>query len=150
MANKVKPNSFFGVGSVEVESQGEKCRRLAITADKLVTQPQEGIETTSDIIDYAARTHGTKDAFGWRDIVEVHTEEKDVKKIIGGKEVTEKKQWQYFQLSDYKYISFVEIQSRVSELARGLVHYGITTENVFNMYASTRSVNIPVHLTRAY
>ncbi|KAF7974622.1 hypothetical protein HWV62_11600 [Athelia sp. TMB] len=140
MANKVKPNSFFGVGSVEVESQGEKCRRLAITADKLVTQPQEGIETTSDIIDYAARTHGTKDAFGWRDIVEVHTEEKDVKKIIGGKEVTEKKQWQYFQLSDYKYISFVEIQSRVSELARGLVHYGITTENVFNMYAST-SVN---------
>lgn len=138
--SQVKPNSYFGLGSVEVESQGEKCRRLAITKDTLVTQPQEGLNTTSDFIDYAARTHGTKDAYGWRDVVEIHTEEKDVKKIVGGKEVTEKKQWQYFQLSDYKYISFVDIQTRVSELGRGLVHYGITQDNVFNMYASTRQV----------
>ncbi|KZP33123.1 acetyl-CoA synthetase-like protein [Athelia psychrophila] len=135
--SKVKPNAYFGVGSVEVDSKGEKCRRLAITKDRLVTQPQEGLETTTDLVDHAARTHGTKDAFGWRDIVDVHHEEKEVKKIVGGKEVTEKKQWQYFELSDYKYISFLEIQTRVSELARGLVHYGITSDNVFNMYAST-------------
>ncbi|KZP08151.1 acetyl-CoA synthetase-like protein [Athelia psychrophila] len=135
--SNVKPNAYFGVGSIEVESNGEKCRRLAITKDKLVTQPEDGLETTTDIVDYAARTHGTKDAFGWRDIVDIHREEKDVKKIVGGKEVTEKKQWQYFELSDYKYISFLEIQTRVSELARGLVEHGITADNVFNMYAST-------------
>lgn len=138
MAPKVKPNSYYGVGSIEIESEGEQCRRLAITADKLVTQPVEGVDTIVDIIDYAARTHGTKDAYGWRDIVDIHVEEKDVKKVIGGKEVTEKKQWQYFQLSDYKYINFVEVQSRVSELARGLVHHEIAQDNIFNLYAATR------------
>ncbi|KZP04981.1 acetyl-CoA synthetase-like protein [Athelia psychrophila] len=135
--SKVKPNAYFGVGSVEVDSKGEKCRRLAITKDSLITQPQEGLETTTDLVDFAARTHGAKNAFGWREITQVHREEKDVKKIMGGEEKTEKKQWQYFELSDYKYISFVEVQTRVSELARGLVTCGITSDNIFNMYAST-------------
>ncbi|KZP08131.1 acetyl-CoA synthetase-like protein [Athelia psychrophila] len=135
--SKVKPNAYFGVGSVEVDPKGEKCRRLAIAKDKLVTQPQKGLETTTDLVDYAARTHGTKDAFGWRDIVEIYHGEKDVKKMVGGKEVTEKKQWQFFELSDYKYIDFIEVQTHVSELARGLVHYGFTSDNVFTMYAST-------------
>jgi long-chain acyl-CoA synthetase len=136
--SKVKPNSYYGAGSVEVESNGEKVRRLAITADKLVTQPLEGIETTSDIIAYAARTHGTRNALGWRDVIAIHDEEKEVKKMVGGKEITEKKTWKYFQLSDYKYINFIEVQERVTELARGLLYYGITTDDVFNAYAATR------------
>jgi long-chain acyl-CoA synthetase len=136
--SKVKPNSVYGVGSIEVDSNGEKARRLAITADKLVNQPSEGVQTVTDVLAYAARTHGTKRALGWRDIVDVHEEEKEVKKIVGGKEVTEKKIWKYFQLSDYKYISFVEVQERVSEVARGLHHYGVTKDDVFNIYAATR------------
>jgi len=136
--SKVKPNSYYGLGSVEVDSNGEKVRRLANTSDKLVTQPLEGIETITDIISYAARTHGTKNALGWRDIIDIVEEEKEVKKMVGGNEVTEKKTWKYFQLSDYKYISFVEVQERVSELARGFLHYGLTTDDVFNVYAATR------------
>lgn len=57
--------------------------------------------------------------------------------MVGGKEVTEKKIWKYFQLSDYKYINFIEVQERVSEVARGLHHYGITETDVFNVYAGT-------------
>lgn len=136
--SKVKPNSYYGRGSVEVDLNGEKVRRLARTADRLVTQPFEGIETTSDIIAYAARTHGTRNALGWRDVIAIHEEEKEVKKIVGGNEVTEKKTWKYFQLSDYKYINFVEVQERVSELARGLLYHGITADDVFNNYAATR------------
>ncbi|KZP33141.1 long-chain-fatty-acid-CoA-ligase [Athelia psychrophila] len=137
--SKFKPNATFGVGSVEVE--GEKYRRLAITKGSLVTQPKGGqdsdLKTTSDLVDYAARTYKDNRAFGWREIVEVHSEEKDVSKTVDGKVQTVKKKWQYFELSGYKYISFAEVQTRVSELARGLVHYGITSDNVFNMYAST-------------
>jgi long-chain acyl-CoA synthetase len=135
---KVKPNSVYGVGSVEVDSNGDRARRLAVSADKLITQPSEGIQTIADVVAYAARTHGTKHALGWRDIVDVHEEEKDAKKIVGGKEVTDKKIWKYFQLSDYKYISFIEVQERVSEIARGLHHYGVTMDDVFNIYAATR------------
>jgi hypothetical protein len=135
---KVKPNSIYGVGSVEVDSNGDRARRLAITADKLVTQPCEGVQTVTDVIAYAARTYGTKHALGWRDIVDIHEEENNVKKIIGGKEVTEKKVWKYLQLSDYKYINFIEVQERISEIARGLHHHGVTTDDVFNIYATTR------------
>ncbi|KAG2105453.1 uncharacterized protein F5147DRAFT_240678 [Suillus discolor] len=133
--------NFFGKGSVVVATDdGSPIRRLAITADNLVTQPFEGIDIIPDVIDYAARTHGTKDAVGWRDIVGIHEEEKEVKKTVNGKEVTEKKIWKYFQLSDYKYLNFLDVQERVSELARGLLHHQITKEDIFNIYAQT-SVN---------
>jgi long-chain acyl-CoA synthetase len=138
-----KPN-YFGKGSVEVGSEapeGEsRARRLAITADKLVTQPFEGIDTVSDVIAYSARTHGEKPAMGWRDVVAVHEEAKEVKKVVDGKEVMEKKNWRFFELSDYKYMSFLDVQEAVSELARALVHLGIGTEDVFNVYSQTRYV----------
>ncbi|KAJ7437256.1 hypothetical protein B0H11DRAFT_2108310 [Mycena galericulata] len=135
---------YYGKGSVEVTPPSSDndgpTRRLAISADKLVTQPFEGIDTVFDILEYVAKTHGTRDALGWRDVVDIHEEAKEVKKIVEGKEVTETKKWKYFQLSDYKYISYVQLRDQVSEIARGLVDMGITTDDVFNIYAAT-SVN---------
>ncbi|KIK91796.1 hypothetical protein PAXRUDRAFT_830531 [Paxillus rubicundulus Ve08.2h10] len=133
--------NYFGRGSVVVPSDGEGAvRRLAITADKLVTRPFEGVSVIPDVISYAARTHGSREALGWRNIVKIHEEEKEVKKMVGGEEVTEKKTWKYFELSDFEYISFLEVQERVLELARGLLHHEIKKEDVFNLYAQT-SVN---------
>ncbi|KDQ56037.1 hypothetical protein JAAARDRAFT_36828 [Jaapia argillacea MUCL 33604] len=137
----LKPRSFFGKGSVPVESDcppGQApTRRCAFAADRLVTQPFEGIDTVNDILAYAAREHGTKDALGWRDIVEIHEEEKDVKKVVGGKEIIEKKKWKYFELSEYKYISFLQVQEAVSEVSRGLIELGVTPDDIFNIYAQT-------------
>jgi len=113
---------------------------LAITKDQLVTKPFEGIDTVHDVLAYAARTHGTKNALGYRDIVDVHEEEKEVTKIVGGKEVKEIKKWKYFQLSDYKYLTFIEVKEAVSEVARGLVDIGITEKDIVNVYSAT-SVN---------
>ncbi|KAG6816768.1 hypothetical protein H0H93_007779 [Arthromyces matolae] len=132
---------YYGAGSVEIGSPaapGEGAtRRSALSPETLVTQPFEGIDTVYDILCYAARVHGTRKAIGWRDVIDIVEEEKDVTKIVEGKEVTEKKKWKYFQLSDYKYINFVEIKEAVSEIARGLVELGVTTEDVFNVYAAT-------------
>lgn len=133
--------NFFGKGSVVVPSDGEGAvRRLAITADRLVTRPFEGIDVIPDVIAYAARTHGSRDAVGWRNIIGIHEEEKEVKKTVGGKEVTETKKWKYFELSDFEFISFLDVQTRVLELARGLLHHGILKTDVFNIYAQTRYV----------
>jgi long-chain acyl-CoA synthetase len=139
----LKPG-FYGKGSVEVgpeapEGEG-RIRRVAISADKLVTQPFEGLDTVADVVAYAARTHGANRALGWRDIVDIHEEEKEVKKVVDGKEVTEKKKWKYFQLSDYKYLSYVEVEVAVSEVGRALIHLGVTTDDIFNIYSQTRSV----------
>ena len=132
-------NTYFGKGSVVVSSDPDgPVRRLAITADKLVTQPFEGIDVIPDIVSYSARTHGAREAMGWRNIVDVHEEEKQVTKMVAGKEVTETKKWKYFELSDFEYLSYLDVQERVSQLARGLLHHGIQKTDIFNIYAQTR------------
>jgi len=144
--SKVHTNKpgYHGEGSVEVAppaGPGEgPIRRSTLSKDGLVQRPFEGIDTVYDVVEYAARTHGNRKALGWRDVITVHEEEKEVKKIVDGKEVTEKKKWKYFELSDYKYISFIELKEAVSEVARGLVHLGVTKDDVFNVYAQTRYV----------
>lgn len=139
-----KPGGFFSKGSVEVPGPvvaGEgPARRLGITAEALVTQPFEGIDTVFDVVEYAARTHGDRKALGWRDVDKIIEEEKEVKKVVDGKEITEKKKWKYFQLSDYKYHSFIDVKVAVSEIARALIHLGVTADDVFNVYAQTRYV----------
>lgn len=141
MSTPSNKRNFYGKGSVVVPSDGEGAvRRLAITAERLVTRPFEGIDVVPDIVSYAARTHGDRAAVGWRNVVKIHEEEKEVKKMVGGKEVTETKKWKYFELSDFEYISFLDVQERVLELARGLLHHGILKTDVFNVYAQTRCV----------
>lgn len=115
-------------------------RRNALHKDALVTKPYDGISTVPDILAYCARVHGTKEALGWRDITDVHEEEKEVKKNVGGKEVTEKKKWKYFQLSEYRYLNYVEVQDAANEVASGLVELGVNKGDVFNVYAQTRCV----------
>ena len=134
---------YYGEGSVEVSSSlpGEgPIRRCALSKDKLVTQPFEGIDTIADIISYSARTHGNRKALGWRDIIQVVEEEKEVTKVVDGKEVTEKKLWKYFELSDYKYLSYIEFKEAVSEVSRAFIDLGITKDDVLNVYAQTRYV----------
>lgn len=115
-------------------------RRLEKTKDWLVTAPIEGIHTVHDVLHYAARTHGTRNAYGYRDVIKIVEEQKEVTKTVGGQEVKETKTWKYFQLSDYKYISFLDLKNIASEVSRGLLKFGVQKNDVFNIYAQTRSV----------
>ncbi|KAI0830367.1 long-chain-fatty-acid-CoA-ligase [Trametes gibbosa] len=142
MATATAKNSIYGYpGSVDVTSQtipGESpIRRLRMTKDRLTTEPGDGITVIPDVLDYAARTHGSKNSYGWRDVVRIHEEKKDVKKVVGGKEVTETKTWKYFELSDYKYVSFVQVKEASQEVAGGLLKLGVKKEDIINIYAST-------------
>jgi len=139
------PNESWGKGSVEISpptQPGESgVRRLEKTHDRLVTAPMEGINTVHDVLLYASRTHGERHAYGYRDIVDIIEEQKEVTKTIGGKEVKETKTWKYFHLSEYKYISFVELKNTASEVSRGLLKLGVQKDDVFNIYAQTGCVH---------
>jgi long-chain acyl-CoA synthetase len=141
---KVRTNKpqLYKDGSADVSPPASSAegpvRRASITKDALVTQPFEGLDTAYDVLAYAARIHGTRKAVGWRDVISIHEEEKEVKKTIDGKEVTEKKKWKYFELSDYKYITYIELRDTVYTLARAFVDIGIARDDVFNVYAQTR------------
>ena len=133
-----KPGSVeWGAEKAEDET---RIRRSALSPDKLITQPWEGIDTVYDVLEYAARTHGTKNAYGYRNVVDIHEEEKEVKKVVGGKEITEKKTWKYFQLSEYKYLSFEQVKEAAREIAGGLLELGVQKTDVVNVYAATRCV----------
>lgn len=139
MTHTNKPN-YYGAGSVPIgqATPGETApRRCALSPDKLISEPFEGIGTTYDVIQYAARTHGTRNAVGQRDVIDIHEEIKEVKKVVDGKETVEKKTWKYFELSEYKYISYVQFKDRIHVLAKALVELGITDRDVWNVYSQT-------------
>ncbi|KAI0296977.1 long-chain-fatty-acid-CoA-ligase [Multifurca ochricompacta] len=140
-SSRLGPNESWGKGSAEIgppAPPGEsRARRLDRTKDRLVTAPIEGINTVHDVLLYAARTHGSRNAYGYRDVVDIVEEQKEVTKVVGGEEVKETKTWKYFQLSDYKYITFLELNTIVSEVSRGLVKLGVQKDDVFNIYAQT-------------
>lgn len=69
------------------------------------TEPAPGIDTTYDIVCYAASSHGSKEGFGTRSVERVISETKKVKKVVDGKEIEEDKEWKYFQLSPYRWIT---------------------------------------------
>jgi long-chain acyl-CoA synthetase len=102
-----------------------------------MTGPAEGINTVHDVLLYAGRTHGERKAYGVRDVIDIIEEQKEVTKTVGGKEVKETKTWKYFHLSDYKYISYTEFKSGVSEVSRGLLKLDLQKNDVFNIYAQT-------------
>src|SRR5258708_2829196 len=139
---RLRPGDSWGKGSVEIgpsAPQGEtRVRRLEKTQDRIVTGPMDGINTVHDVLLHASRVHGERKAYGYRDIIDTVEEQKEVTKIIGGKEVKETKIWRYFHLSDYKYISYLEFKSGVSEVSRGLLKLDIKKGDVFNIYAQTR------------
>lgn len=132
-----RPPGTVEVGGPKIDGE-TRVRRLAKSADRLVTQPFEGMDTVYDVVAYAARVHGARDAFGYRDVIDIVEEEKEVKKVVGGKEVTEVKKWKYFHLSDFKFISYLDVQEAVSEIARAFIDLGITTEDIVNVYSATR------------
>ena len=140
MSHTNRPD-FYGQGSVEISqaSEGEGAvRRCAISKDALTMRPAEGIETVFDLFAYAVRTHGSRDAYGWRDVIRIHEEEKEVTKKRDGREIIEKKKWKYFELSPYQFHSFLDVEKIVSEIGRGLLVLGVGVDDIFNIYSQTR------------
>lgn len=98
-------------------------QRAAHNKDKLLSEPAPGINTILDLLDYTVRVHGDKPSMGWREVVDVIEEEKEVTKTIDGKEVKENKKWKYFK-----------------DIAKALLELGIEKGEIWNIYASTRCV----------
>lgn len=105
--------------------------------DGLVHSPGPSIRVIPDMLDHSVNVRPNAPAVGWRDTVNIHKEYKDVKKIIDGQETTEKKEWTYYELTDYRYLSYAEFGQLVTDLASALVETGHSRETVFNIYAQT-------------
>ncbi|KAL7416762.1 long-chain-fatty-acid-CoA-ligase [Mrakia frigida] len=126
--------------SLPVDSSNPHVRRSHLSKELLDRPKGLGIDTVYDVFPVLAKKYGDRKAAGYRDVIATVEEEKDVKKIVDGKEVTEKKKWKYFTLSDYKFLSYNEVFARIEEVASGLRHLGIQEGSRVGIYADT-SVN---------
>ncbi|POY76845.1 hypothetical protein BMF94_0097 [Rhodotorula taiwanensis] len=129
-------------GSVEVgppAKEGEgRIRRSFVSPDQLITSPAPGkVTVLAHILDHAKQEFADVQGLGWRDIIDIVKEDKQITKTVGGKEVTETKQWSYFHLSDYKWWTYQQFAEYVEHSASALRQAGMNPGTVFNIYAST-------------
>lgn len=145
---KVLPN-FGAVSSVEVgdpASEGEsRVRRSSLSPGRFIDEApvDEHLDIIPDVLQYCAATYGSDNAIGWREVTNTIDEEKEIAKVVDGKTTMVTKKWTYLQLSDYKYISFVELSAIVSEVARGLVAVGVQPGENVNIFAQKRCAHTP-------
>lgn len=113
-------------------------RRNARSPDTLLSQPEDGIATIFDIVKKSAEKYGDRKAVGTRKLIKTHNETKKVKKVIDGHVQEVEKQWTYFELSGYSYLTFKEYETIVLQMGAGLRKLGLVTNDRVHMFASTR------------
>jgi len=131
-----KTTSSVEVGPPAKEGEG-RARRWGQMPDKLAEGAIAEIPTVYDIVQRSARLFPEQNGFGYRELVRMHNEEKEVEKTVKGVKKTEMKKWSYFEMSDYKYLSYKEIADQSLVLGSGLRAVGLEKGKMFNIYAST-------------
>jgi long-chain acyl-CoA synthetase len=114
-------------------------RRNVRSPEKLLVSPDEqNISTVFDIVKQSSKKFGDHKAVGSRKLIKTHHETKKVKKGIDGKVQEVDKNWTYFELSGYTYLSFREYETLVLQLGSGLRKLGLKAEDRVHLFASTR------------
>lgn len=124
--------------------QGETIpRRNPRSRNQLKLRPQDDVATVFDILKYSSRQFGNAKALGARKLIKTHNETKKVKKMVDGKEEQVDKNWTYFELSEYKYMSFVEFEQMALQLGAGFRQLGMNKPDRVHIFAATRQVAFP-------
>ena len=115
-------------------------RRNARSPHALVSSPEEGINTVYDIVKRGGQKFGHLNAVGWRTLLKTHHEMKKVKKLVDGVVQEVDKNWTYFELSGYSYLTFKEYETLTYQLGAGLRKLGLSKPDRVHLFATTRYV----------
>jgi len=112
-------------------------RRNVRTKDGLKSTPEPDVRTVFDILKRSSEKYGNAKAVGNRKLIKMHEENKKVKKMVDGKEQEVDKKWSYFELSPYKYLSFVEYEQLALKVGAGYRALGLQAEDRVHLFAAT-------------
>ncbi|KAI9795075.1 MAG: long-chain fatty acid-CoA ligase [Peltula sp. TS41687] len=112
-------------------------RRNPAAVQKLRTTPEEGVSTIYDIIRRSSEKFGNAKAMGSRKLIKTHHEKKKVKKMVDGEEREVDKNWTYFELSGYNYLSFIEYERIILQIGAGLRKLGLRREDRVHIFAAS-------------
>ncbi|EFX04294.1 fatty acid activator [Grosmannia clavigera kw1407] len=128
--------------TVEVPGQkdipGEtKVRRHPQSVPELISKPAENISTLFELVTVSVEKYGNANIMGSRRLLRTHQETKKVKKMIDGEEREVDKQWTYFELSAYEYITYNEYLRRILQIGAGLRKLGLASGDRVHVFAAT-------------
>lgn len=113
-------------------------RRHPRAKNGLINSPADGVHTVFDIIQRSARIYPNHTAVGARKLVKMHKETKKVPKNVDGivKEVD--KEWQFFELTKFSYLTYKEYEQLILQLGSGLRNLGLNKGDKIHLFAATR------------
>ncbi|KAG6027249.1 hypothetical protein E4U41_000997 [Claviceps citrina] len=112
-------------------------RRHPRAKNGLLTRPSDDVSNIFDIVKHSARVYPNHQALASRKLIKLHKETKKVKKLCDGQVQEVDKEWQFFELSGYSYITYKQYETLVLQLGSGLRKLGLTPENKLHLFATT-------------
>lgn len=115
-------------------------RRNYKVVDGAVTKPQNSKATTIyDFFQECVKTHGDRNAMGWRDLKQIYSETKKVNKMVDGEMTQVDKSWMFYEFGKYNYLSFPQLSDLIESYGRGICELGVAPEGKerLHIFAST-------------
>ncbi|KAI8996887.1 hypothetical protein BDB01DRAFT_7604 [Pilobolus umbonatus] len=111
--------------------------RSILSPGSVVKSPANGVDTLYDVFEYASDTYKDRKGFGYRELLDIIHETKEVTKIVNGEETTVSKTWAYSHLSEYKYLTYEEAGELRKYVGSGLAYIGVKRGDKIQLSAST-------------
>ena len=130
----------FTIPSLNTASKdGETIPRRHPTAvNGFITTSEEGCNTLYDVLIRSGKKFGSEKALGTRPLLKKHVEKKKIKKVVDGKETEEEKEWTFFELGSYGWVTYGEYVSLALQVGAGLRNFGLGRGDRVHVYAGTR------------
>ncbi|KAK3398612.1 hypothetical protein B0T20DRAFT_213590 [Sordaria brevicollis] len=97
----------------------------------------EEIDTVYKLVKWAALAYGDSQCMGSRKLVNTHVETKKVKKMVDGEEREVDKNWTYFELGHYEFITFKQYEQLTLDVGAGLRAIGLNKGDRVHIFAAT-------------
>ncbi|KAG0037033.1 long-chain fatty acid-CoA ligase [Podila clonocystis] len=118
--------------------QGEtRIRRSVLSAKRLMSSPSDEVKTLYDVFNHSVNVRGNLNAMGYRKVVKIVEEEKEITKIVGGEEVKEKKTWKFFKMSGYHWLTYKDAKHVIDSIGCGLRKFGLEPKDKLTVFGAT-------------
>lgn len=135
-----KPPFTVEVPGVEPVEGETIPRRHPKAKDGLIERPAPDVNTTFDLLKRSAQKYGNEPAIGSRELIKIHKEKKKIPKVVDGETVEVEKEWTYYELSNYTYLTYQEYFTMVLQVGAGLRKLGLSPKERLHIFATTRCV----------
>ncbi|PWA00690.1 hypothetical protein BB558_000134 [Smittium angustum] len=112
-------------------------RRSVLAGINLTEKTKSGSETIFDLFEKASKKYDTKNLFGKRETLQEIIKLKEITKIIDGKPAKKEKEWKYYKLGPYKWMTFMESFEQVCILGSGLANLKLSKGDRVMIFSHT-------------